>query len=165
MKWYNLMNDHKHEHLAGEKPGSHRNQTVLMLVFFIVWVADSFLLQLTAFLFSWSYVWLNIIVGLVVLGMSIYFMDASHKDLFNTEDKGLATKGVFSHVRNPMYLGTVLFYLGLSLLTLSLAALVVWLVICMYYNVLANYEEIKLQEKFGDEFLEYKKTVRKWIPT
>jgi protein-S-isoprenylcysteine O-methyltransferase Ste14 len=158
------MNNHKHEHLAGEKPGSHQNQTILMVVFFIVWIADSFLLRLTTFLFSWSYVWLNVILGLVVLGISIYFMDASHKDLFDTEEQGLATEGVFARVRNPMYLGTVLFYLGLIVFTASLAALVMWLVACVYYNMLADYEEMKLQEKFGNKFLEYKKSVRKWVP-
>jgi protein-S-isoprenylcysteine O-methyltransferase Ste14 len=158
------MNDHKHEHLAGEKPGSHQNQSILMVVFFIVWIVDSFLLRLTTFLFSWSYVWLNVILGLVVLGISIYFMDASHKDLFDTEEQGLATKGVFARVRNPMYLGTVLFYLGLIVFTASLAALAVWLVACVYYNMLADYEEMKLQEKFGNKFLEYKKSVRKWVP-
>lgn len=158
------MNDHKHEHLAGERPGSHTNQTILMVVFFIVWIVDSFFLRYTTFLFDWSFVWANIILGLIVLGISVYFMDASHKDLFDTEEQGLATKGVFSRVRNPMYLGTVLFYLGLIVFTESLAALVVWLVTCVYYNMLANYEEKMLFEKFGDTFLEYKKTVRKWIP-
>jgi protein-S-isoprenylcysteine O-methyltransferase Ste14 len=158
------MNDHKHEHLAGERPGSHTNQMILMIVFFGVWIIDSFFLRLTTFLFNWSYVWLNVVLGMVVLGISIYFMNASHKDLFDTEDKGLATKGVFARVRNPMYLGTVLFYLGLIVFTISLAAFTVWLVTCVYYNILANYEEMKLQEKFGEEFVEYKKSVRKWIP-
>jgi protein-S-isoprenylcysteine O-methyltransferase Ste14 len=158
------MNNHKHEHLAGERPGSHTNQMILMIVFLGVWIIDSFFLRLTTFLFNWSYVWLNVVIGMVVLGCSIYFMNASHKDLFDTEEQGLATKGVFARVRNPMYLGTVLFYLGLIVLTVSLAALIVWLVTCVYYNMLANYEEMRLQEKFGEEFVEYKKSVRKWIP-
>jgi protein-S-isoprenylcysteine O-methyltransferase Ste14 len=158
------MSKHNHEHLAGEKPGSHTNQTIFMVVFFLAWIIDSFLLRLTTFLFDWSFIWLNIILGLIVLAISVYFMDASHKDLFDTEEQGLATKGVFSRVRNPMYLGTVLFYLGLIIFTLSLAALAVWFITCVYYNMLANYEEMKLQEKFGDEFLKYKKSVRKWIP-
>ena len=32
------------------------------------------------------------------------------------------------------------------------------------YNTLADYEENLLEERFGDEYLEYKKNVRKWIP-
>lgn len=159
------MNDHKHEHLAGERPGSHTNQTILMVVFFAVWIVDSFLLRYTTFLFGMFSIWINIIAGLIVLAISVYFMDRSHKDLFDTETEGLASKGVFGRVRNPMYLGTVLFYVGLVMITLSLASLVVLIIICIYYNMLANYEEMKLKEKFGDAFLEYKRSVRKWIPT
>jgi protein-S-isoprenylcysteine O-methyltransferase Ste14 len=158
------MSRHSHENLAGEMPGSHTNQTILMVVFFIFWIIDSFLLRLTTVWFDWSLVWINIIFGIAVLATSIYFMQASHKDLFDREDQGLATGGVFARVRNPMYLGTVMFYLGLILFTMSLASLVVWIIICFYYNRLANYEEGKLQEKFGEEFVEYKKSVRKWIP-
>ena len=72
--------------------------------------------------------------------------------------------GVYGRVRHPMYLGTHLFYLGLAIFTLSLAALVVWIVTAAYYNKLANYEEQLLLEKFGNDYVEYKKTVRKWIP-
>jgi len=158
------MNEHKHEHLAGERPGSHTNQTILMIVFFAVWIVDSFLLRFTTFLFGTFSIWLNIIPAVVILALAVYFMDASHKDLFDTQTEGLATGGVFGRVRNPMYLGTVLFYFGLTLATLSLATVGVLVIICAYYNMLANYEEKKLFEKFGDAFLDYKKTVRKWIP-
>lgn len=135
-----------------------------MLVFFVVWIIDSFFIRYTTFLFAFSLMWLYVILGMIVLSVSVYYLYASLKDLFHTEDWGLKTKGVFARVRNPMYLGIVLFYLGLIILTLSLATLIVWLIICAYYNRLADYEEIKLQEKFGEEFLEYKKSVRKWIP-
>jgi protein-S-isoprenylcysteine O-methyltransferase Ste14 len=158
------MNKHDHEHLAGERPGSHTNQMILMVAFFGVWIIDSFFLRFTTFLFGTFSIWLNIIPAVVILALAIYFMDASHKDLFDTQTEGLATVGVFGRVRNPMYLGTVLFYVGLTLVTLSLAAAVVLLAICIYYNMLANYEEMKLEERFGESFLEYKKTVRKWIP-
>lgn len=59
---------------------------------------------------------------------------------------------------------TFLIYLGLAVITLSLAAIVVWLIIFAFYNTLANYEENLLEERFGNEYLEYKKKVRKWIP-
>jgi protein-S-isoprenylcysteine O-methyltransferase Ste14 len=135
-----------------------------MVVFFVVWIVDSFFLRYTTFLFGTFFIWLNIIPAIVILALAVYFMDASHKDLFDTQTEGLATGGVFGRVRNPMYLGTVLFYFGLTLATLSLATVGVLVIICAYYNMLANYEEKKLFEKFGDAFLDYKKTVRKWIP-
>ena len=90
--------------------------------------------------------------------------DRSHKDLFDTRVEGIASVGVYGRVRHPMYLGTFLFYLGLSVITFSIAALAIWLVTVAYYNSLANYEESLLEERFGNEYLEYKKNVRKWIP-
>jgi len=158
------MTGHKHEHLTGEKPGSHRNQTIMMVVFFIVWIVDSFLLRATTFLWSFSYFWVFLGIGAVVIIVAAYFMNASHKDLFDTKVEGLATKGVFSRVRHPMYLGTHLVYLGLAITTFSLVSLGMWMIIFAFYNTLANFEEMKLEERFGDGFLEYKRTVRKWIP-
>ena len=158
------MKKHDHDHLAGEKPGNHMIQALLMVVFLLVWVVDSFFLRVTTILSALSPMWLNVALCIGVLSISAYYLNASDRDLFHTEDWGLKTKGVFSQVRNPMYLGIALFYLSLIILTLSLAALLVWLIICVYYDRLANYEEARLQEEFGEEFLQYKKSVRKWIP-
>ena len=135
-----------------------------MVAFFLVWILDSFLLRVTTFLSSAVPLLLHIALGLIILVIAGYFMDGSHKDLFHDTGSGLATQGVFARVRNPMYLSTVLVYVGLALLTLSLASLLVCCLIAPYYNSLANYEEAKLEEKFGDEFLAYKRTVRKWLP-
>jgi protein-S-isoprenylcysteine O-methyltransferase Ste14 len=63
-----------------------------------------------------------------------------------------------------MYLGPHLVYLALATMTLSLASFVVWIVTALAYNVLASYEEGLLEEQYGDEFLQYKCKVRKWIP-
>jgi protein-S-isoprenylcysteine O-methyltransferase Ste14 len=158
------MSEHRHEHLTGEMPGSHTYQRALLVVFLVAWVADSFLLRLTTFLVDGIPIWLPIIPAFVVFVAAVYFMNASHKDLFDTKETGLATGGVFARVRHPMYLGTHLFYLALAIGTLSLASIVVWIFTFAFYNILANYEEKKLEERFGEEFLEYKQKVRKWLP-
>jgi protein-S-isoprenylcysteine O-methyltransferase Ste14 len=159
------MSEHSHEHLTGEKPGSHQNQMILMVAFFVVWIIDSFVLRLTTFLWSFTYFWVFLGFGGILIIVAIYFMNTSHKDLFDAKVDGLATTGVFARVRHPMYLGTHLFYLGLAIATFSLASIVLWVIIFAFYDSLANYEENKLEERFGKEFLEYKNSVRKWIPT
>jgi len=138
---------------------------ILMIVFLVVWILDSFLLRVTTFLWNLTFFWVFIGLGAVVIVVAAYFMNASHKDLFDAHVEGLATTGIFGRVRHPMYLGTHLFYLGLAIATFSLASIGVWLIIFVFYNTLANYEEKKLEERFGDEFLKYKKNVKKWIPT
>ncbi len=135
------MSKHGHEHLAGEKPGSHQNQMILMVIFFVVWIVDSFLLRWTTFLFDLNLIWIYAIPAVIILALAVYLMNASHKDLFDTKVEGVSSVGVYGRVRHPMYLGTHLFYLGLAIFTLSLAALVVWIVAAAYYNTLANYEE------------------------
>jgi protein-S-isoprenylcysteine O-methyltransferase Ste14 len=109
-------------------------------------------------------VWLCVPIGVIIFILSLYFMNASHHDIFDSKVEGVATSGVYGRVRHPMYLGTFLVYLGLGIITLSLASLVVWAVAVAYYNTLANFEEGLLVERFGDEYREYQKTVRKWIP-
>jgi len=158
------MSQQGHEHLAGEKPGSHTNQMILMIVFFVVWVVDSFLFRWTTFLFDINLIWVYVIPAALILVISVYLMNASHKDLFDTKVEGVSSVGVYGRVRHPMYLGTLLFYLGLAVATFSLTAIVVWFVAIACYNSLANYEETLLEERFGAAYREYKKSVRKWIP-
>jgi protein-S-isoprenylcysteine O-methyltransferase Ste14 len=79
--------------------------------------------------------------------------------------QGLLTIGPFRYCRNPMTLGTILAYLGLSIsvativgvaLTLCLAALLL-----LY---LKRVEEKELAERFGEEYLAYRREVPFIIP-
>jgi protein-S-isoprenylcysteine O-methyltransferase Ste14 len=63
-----------------------------------------------------------------------------------------------------MYLGVLLLYLAFITLSISLIALVFFIVIFLVYNWLVNFEEKILENKFGNQWLEYKKNVPKWLP-
>ena len=52
----------------------------------------------------------------------------------------------------------------LRITTLSLITLIPLIAVFIGYNYLANDEEQRLETKFGDEYLAYKKRVGKWIP-
>jgi protein-S-isoprenylcysteine O-methyltransferase Ste14 len=158
------MSKHGHEHLTGEMPGSHNIQIILMLIFFGVWITDSFLLRVTTFLSGPITNWFSVTSAIAVLVVALYLMRASHKDLFDAEIEHISTSGIYGRVRHPMYLGTLFFYLGLAISTLSLASVLVWLSIAIIYNRLADYEERLLEERFGEEFLEYERRVGKWVP-
>ncbi len=73
--------------------------------------------------------------------------------------------GGFRYIRHPLYLGCVLIYLGLTIATLSIISFVLFLVIFIFYNYIAGYEEKLLDAKIGEEYKEYKKRTGKWIPT
>lgn len=76
----------------------------------------------------------------------------------------LVSSGPYAYTRNPIYLGDWLIYAGITLLlgtwwTLAFAPVVWWV---MRYHVIAH-EEAHLEAKFGEAFLEYKSTTRRWI--
>lgn len=76
----------------------------------------------------------------------------------------MVTKGVFRFTRNPMYLGMVLMMLGLALgmgsYPVATAALVFFLIL---QRVFIPYEEQRLAEWFGIDYLAYRARVRRWI--
>jgi protein-S-isoprenylcysteine O-methyltransferase Ste14 len=76
----------------------------------------------------------------------------------------LITHGVFRVSRNPMYLGIVLILLGIALFLGSLTPhLVVFFFAIFLDIVFIRFEEKKLEETFGEAWLEYKKSVRRWV--
>ena len=76
----------------------------------------------------------------------------------------LVTTGLFGITRNPMYLGFVLILSGIAILLGSLTPYVVVLVFVIFIDtVFIKYEEKKLEETFGQAWLEYRKKVRRWI--
>ena len=74
--------------------------------------------------------------------------------------------GPYKYVRNPMYLGALLLIIGVAFIMRSPSALAV----AVFFALLAHifvliYEEPTLEHKFGRSYIEYKKSVRRWLPT
>jgi protein-S-isoprenylcysteine O-methyltransferase Ste14 len=79
--------------------------------------------------------------------------------------KKLVIVGLYGHVRNPMILGVLIVLIGESILFLSVN-IFAWVVIFFLINNIyfRLHEEPNLEERFGDEYREYKKNVPRWIP-
>jgi protein-S-isoprenylcysteine O-methyltransferase Ste14 len=77
----------------------------------------------------------------------------------------LVVKGPYTYCRNPMTLGTAIFYLGVAIWVGSFCAVGLGLVypvgILIYIKLI---EEKELEERFGYEYLEYKKRTPFLIP-
>lgn len=76
----------------------------------------------------------------------------------------LVTGGMFRFTRNPMYLGMIVLLLGAGLIFGSIGALLpiplfAWIIIRNFIRGEENF----LQEIFGDEYLAYKRKVRRWL--
>jgi protein-S-isoprenylcysteine O-methyltransferase Ste14 len=75
-------------------------------------------------------------------------------------------RGPYRFVRSPMYLGVILLVVGQGLLLgreiLFLWAAAAWLGFTAF---LVFYEEPQLSRRFGDDYDEYRRRVRRWLPT
>jgi protein-S-isoprenylcysteine O-methyltransferase Ste14 len=79
--------------------------------------------------------------------------------------KKLVTRGLYSYVRNPMYIGATLLLIGLGILFASRAILIYALAfLVITHTVVVLYEEWALSRKFGGDYLAYKQAVPRWIP-
>lgn len=76
----------------------------------------------------------------------------------------LIASGIYRWTRNPMYLGMGLLQAGIGVLAANLWIVclvpVTWLVI---YFIAIRHEESYLESQFGTAYLDYKKTVRRWL--
>ena len=73
--------------------------------------------------------------------------------------------GPYRWVRNPIYLAALLVVLGEAWLFMSLAVLAYAGVMAIFFHLfVTGYEERRLARRFGDSYLEYRRTVPRWIP-
>lgn len=105
-------------------------------------------------------------------GLFLIFKTAS---LFATQGRGtlapwdppqkLVVQGIYRHVRNPMISGVCTILLGEALLLTSLS-LLIWCVVVVLINAvyIPLVEEPGLGQRFGDDYLNYKRNVPRWLP-
>ena len=79
--------------------------------------------------------------------------------------EGLVTGGIFSHCRNPLYVGNILMLLGLGIMANSLlfVAVVMPLFLLIYGAIVATEEQF-LHAKFGAGYAAYCNRVNRWWP-
>lgn len=79
--------------------------------------------------------------------------------------ESLNTKGVYSVVRNPLYVGNFIIVFGITLFIQSLwLAITVWVGFWVYYLLIIFAEEEFLRRKFKDQFISWAKKTPRVIP-
>jgi protein-S-isoprenylcysteine O-methyltransferase Ste14 len=77
----------------------------------------------------------------------------------------LNTKGMYSVVRHPLYVGNYFMWLGVAIITGSVWFVLVFsLVYWIYYERIMYAEEAFLRDKFGNTYLEWANGVPSFIP-
>lgn len=79
--------------------------------------------------------------------------------------KQLNSKGIYSIVRHPLYLGNYLMWAGFLVFSMDvLVFLIVSLLFWLYYERIMFAEERYLEKQFGDTYLEWSRKVPAFVP-
>ena len=101
---------------------------------------------------------------LVIIGVPIYLISGLTIHKYFREGK-LATKGTYAFFRHPVYGSWIVFIVpGIILLINSLIGFIVPVFMYGVFKILIGNEDKYLEEKFGEEFLEYRKRVGEIFP-
>lgn len=76
----------------------------------------------------------------------------------------LVTSGIYAHLRNPMYLGHLVFLTGLTLATRSPVSLAITSGLVHWYDERARADEARLSRLFGQRYDDYAARVPRWLP-
>ena len=76
----------------------------------------------------------------------------------------VVTEGPFRVSRNPMYLGHLIFMLGLAVTLHSYVALALLVLRAIRFHRRVVADEARLIERFGAEYTEYMRRVKRWVP-
>lgn len=82
---------------------------------------------------------------------------------FNKPTVVILTTGPFTYTRNPLYLSLVILYTGIGIVINSKWFIPLLIVLLFYLHNVILREEKYLEQSFGNEYLRYKNTVRRWV--
>jgi protein-S-isoprenylcysteine O-methyltransferase Ste14 len=111
--------------------------------------------------------WFRYISGLLLLIGGVLLVGWTVKEVNEIDVETpaeLVTSGPYTHSRNPMYIGWTSLYLGISFLFNSMWSMVFLPFVQLYthYYVILQ-EESYLEERFGEEYMDYRTQVRRYL--
>ncbi len=122
-------------------------------------------------IFGWN---LNLILGLILIIAGLTIMGFTISSFIRigkgtlapwSPTKKLVVAGLYRYVRNPMILGVFTVLVGEATCIWSVA-LLEWAITFFFINTIyfTLYEEPGLKERFGEDYVNYKKHVSRWLP-
>ncbi len=142
----------------------------LPFAFFMPVKVQNFLIAPHATVWIYIITILAILISLVGFGIRCYTIGTTpHGTSGRNRDKQVAkelnTKGIYSIVRHPLYLGNYLMWLGLLIFTFNISLIIiVSLVYWLYYERIMFTEENYLEQQFGEAFHQWSANVPAFIP-
>ncbi len=108
-----------------------------------------------------------IVIGEIIRLRSVSFAGGETRTM-SVGASSICKSGPYSIVRNPLYIGNVMIYVGFAFVAGSVYVVTISLITLVYfliqYSLIISLEEEALEEKFGDEYITYKKLVPSILP-
>ena len=103
--------------------------------------------------------WIGLIVGFPALvGLFVARYQLGKSFAVTPQAKELVTHGLYSRIRNPMYVFSSLLIVGFALATQLRIVLLLLIVLVPVQLIRARQESQILEQKFGDEYRAYRKS-------
>ena len=140
---------------------------ILALLMIVIIYFSSLIIE--PFTFSYRIV-LSVFIVVIGLACAIpsFRLFAKHKTTISPftplETTALVTVGMYRYSRNPMYLGLVLLNIAATIFFGTWLGVIIVVAFIFLLNLLQIIpEEEALIDIFGEEYIDYKKKVRRWI--
>jgi protein-S-isoprenylcysteine O-methyltransferase Ste14 len=106
-----------------------------------------------------------VLVGLALLGSFVGAFRREHTPVDPySATTAIVTDGPYRFTRNPGYLGMALVYIGIAVLSQALWMLLpLPVALAIVDRGVIEREERYLEGKFGQEYVDYKRRVRRWV--
>ena len=108
--------------------------------------------------FSWVFY-----IGAIFYVLGLCLCAVSIVSFSSPNDTGINKNGIYKISRNPMYVSYFVCFIGMALLTQSLMLLILVLIFQISAHWIIISEELWCIEKFGTDYKEYMKKVRRYF--
>ena len=104
-----------------------------------------------------------LVIGIFIVVQSLANLGSSTRLGLPTEETKLKTKGLYKISRNPMYLGFNLLTISAMIYTLNIWIVIPGIYSMIIYHLIILGEEKFLGNRFGIDFINYKKRTRRYL--
>ncbi|MGZ8540662.1 MAG: methyltransferase family protein [Chitinophagaceae bacterium] len=141
------------------------NRNWLFPLFYIILFIPSpevFNNPVTAMVIGFSITLLGQLIRVITIGLVYIIRGGKNRTVYADN---LVTTGIFSHCRNPLYVGNILILAGLGVASNSIIFIAIATpLFIFFYQAIVKAEENFLQNKFGQQFTDYCSKVNRWMP-
>ncbi|HEY0088601.1 MAG TPA: isoprenylcysteine carboxylmethyltransferase family protein, partial [Candidatus Lokiarchaeia archaeon] len=154
------------EGVGAEHPRTHIYIITPIILFIILILLDSVIFNFSTFLQKYIPFILRISICIFFFIWAVVFFILSHRAVFTEEskEKKLIKTGIYAYFRHPMYISMPLIFIAFILLTFSIISIIPLIIYILLLRSVMNFEEKELEKIFGQEYLNYKEKVLRWIP-